>query len=290
MNPATSPLEEVFGPIMFGIPNERGMQMGLMMDHTTVDPVTGIVRKEDNVGQKVLHGKRQFRDTKDATNLITGDIRTVFHMGTHSRDAATNNIHAFIYQAAFSNGNKFNVSFLAGINIPGGFTRSCDGERIPMGPYTPANSPTKVNPLNQGGSFGTRNIVESKCIEGLVSHVASKQYHELWRTVVVVNSPVPTIKTSSYTNPKTQIVNANSAALQVNWYWNTTYAARYFDADTQTMKYTIDTCRVKKADGTYLVKSGLALYVRRIEAELGFQITWDHPLSPFRGDSYAIRS
>jgi hypothetical protein len=298
MNPAESPLEAVFGPMLFGIPNEVGMLAGVHMEHTFVDPVTGTVqRKEDNPGQKCLHGHRTFKDSSVAkladgtyppNAYIEGDVRVLFHMGSFRADAATENIHGFTYQAVFENGNMFNVSFLIPIGFPGGFTRKCDSARIEMGPHSPS-CPTRVNPLQTGNSFGDRVIVEAKCIIGKISHTVSGMYHELWRTVMVLNSPVPTIKTSSFTSPRTQIINPNSAALQVNWYWNTSYIGRCFDGVTKTILYMVDIARAKLPDGTYVVKGGLPAAFRALEKLLGREILATDPECPWRGDVYGMR-
>lgn len=296
MNPAESPLEQVFGPLYFGVPNERGMLSGIEMVHETINEAGQIVREEDNVGQKVLHGRRQFRDAKavkladgtyPASAFVSGDIRTLNHMGSSKPDAARNSIHGFTYQAKLDNGAMFNVSFFAAIGMPGGFSRRGDLKFIPMGPYSPANTPTRVNPLNVGGSFGDREIVESSGIEGVAKQTVSAQHFERWRPVVVVNSPVPTIKVSKYTG--TTITNHNSAALQVNWYWSATYPARYFDGATQSMRYTIDTCKAKNPDGTFVAIGGPCVAHRALEKTLGREIKWNDPESFARGDVYGMR-
>ncbi|MES2626788.1 MAG: hypothetical protein V4628_15990, partial [Pseudomonadota bacterium] len=288
-DPSNSALEQRFGSIYFSKANQHGMLSGIQMVHTCTDQATdAIVRCEDNVGQKTLEGVREFTDSK--TDVVQPcAARVQFHMGVHSIDAATNNLHGATYQIACDDGVYANFTVLAQIEAPGGFTNKCTGERVEMGPAWPFNSPKVVNPLTRGNSFGTRNIVESSCIEGKASHTISLQFHELWRVVMILNSPVPTIKSSSFTRPKIQITNPNSKAGQWNWYWNASNVTRYLDAETKQLKYSINTCNETTENGDFLVKSGPCVAHRAAQAKLGREIKWDDPESFARGDAFSMR-
>ncbi|MES2627259.1 MAG: hypothetical protein V4628_18375, partial [Pseudomonadota bacterium] len=293
MDPALSSLEDLFGPIYFAVANQTGMLGGVQMVHTCTDQITNaIVRCEDNVGQKTLNGRREFTSKVEGAAVLSCDTRVLFHMGTSTIDAATNNLHGFTYQLGNCDSEQdiyFDVTFLAQIDKPGGFTRACDGVYLTMGAYMPFNSPIVVNHLNKGGSFGTRNIPEAKCIEGKAGHSASTSFHELWRAVVVLNSPVPTIKISSYTRPRIQITDQNSAALQVNWYWNASPVVRYLDSVTKKLKYSVDACQEKDSAGAFMAKTGPCVNFRKLEAKVGHTIAFNDPDSTFCGCSLSMR-
>ncbi len=148
-DPRGSKLYRDVGPIPFGLANEA---------LETWDPQNP--RREDHVGHKI--------EWENDVELVRGDgvtgalftvkcdVLVKLHQGTHSKDAFTNNLHEVAYHVRCSDGTEMHVTALTAIGDPGGFNRSCDRQRVDVGPATPANSPN-------GG--GIRLIPDRTCVE-----------------------------------------------------------------------------------------------------------------------------
>ncbi len=170
-DPHGSHLYGSVGDIPFGYANEQ-------LD--TWDP-TGM-RHEDHVGHKVEWEndvEMHLDGIADAVLTIKCDILVKLHQGTHSKDAFTNNLHELVYHIKCADGTELHVTTMNPIGRPGGFTRTCDGARIEVGPPTPANSP-------EGG--GQRVIPDRNCVDRFVLVPAgqnssfSNGLHESWQT------------------------------------------------------------------------------------------------------------
>jgi hypothetical protein len=170
-DPHGSHLYGSVGDIPFGFANEQ-------LD--TWDP-TGM-RHEDHVGHKVEWEndvEMHLDGIADAVLTIKCDILVKLHQGTHSKDAFTNNLHELVYHIKCSDGTELHITTMNPIGRPGGFTRTCDGARIEVGPPTPANSP-------DGG--GQRVIPDRNCVDRFVlvtpgqNSSFSNGLHESWQT------------------------------------------------------------------------------------------------------------
>lgn len=171
-DPRGSQLSAKVGRIPFGMANEA------LDIH---DPQN--VRHEDHFGHKIdWENDVEFVRTDGLTGVLFSvkcDVLAKLHQGTHSRDAFTNNLHEIVYHLECTDGTEMHVTMMSAIGTPGGFTRTCDGQRVDVGPAVPANSPN-------GG--GQRIIPDRTCVDQFL-HVAAGQradynqaLHESWQT------------------------------------------------------------------------------------------------------------
>ncbi len=148
-DPRGSRLYRDVGPIPFGLANEA---------LETWDPQNP--RREDHVGHKIeWENDVEFVRGDGVTGALFSvkcDVLVKLHQGTHSKDAFTNNLHEVAYHVRCTDGTEIHVTALTAIGDPGGFNRSCDRQRVDVGPATPANSP-------DGG--GIRLIPDRTCVE-----------------------------------------------------------------------------------------------------------------------------
>jgi hypothetical protein len=171
-DPRGSKLYGKVGPIPFGLANEA---------LETWDPQN--VRHEDHYGHKIDWDNDIEFVRQDG---VTGSLFTVkcnvlakLHQGTHSKDAFTNNLHEIAYHLACTDGTEMHITLMSAIGTPGGFTRTCDGQRVEVATAVPANSPN-------GG--GQRIIPDRTCADLLLATGAGQRanydqaYHESWQT------------------------------------------------------------------------------------------------------------
>ena len=148
-DPRGSNLYSRVGPIPFGLANEA---------LETWDPQN--VRHEDHFGHKIdWENDVEFVRKDGLTGALFSvkcDVLAKLHQGTHSKDAFTNNLHEIAYHVQCSDGTEMHVTLMSAIGEPGGFTRTCDGQRVDVGPPVPANSPN-------GG--GQRVIPDRTCVD-----------------------------------------------------------------------------------------------------------------------------
>jgi hypothetical protein len=171
-DPRGSKLYSKVGPIPFGLANEA---------LETWAPQN--VRHEDHFGHKIeWENDMEFVRSDGLTGAIFSvrcDVLAKLHQGTHSKDAFTNNLHEIAYHIACTDGTEMHVTLMSAIGTPGGFTRTCDGQRVDVGPPVPANSPN-------GG--GQRVIPDRTCVTQLLATGAGQRanydqaYHESWQT------------------------------------------------------------------------------------------------------------
>jgi hypothetical protein len=171
-DPRGSRLYAQVGPIPFGLANEA---------LETWDPQH--VRHEDHFGHKIdWENGVEFVRSNGLTGALFSvkcDMLVKLHQGTHSKDAFTNNLHEIAYHISCNDGTEMHVTLLSAIGDPGGFTRTCDGQRVDVGPPVPSNSPN-------GG--GQRIIPDRTCVDQFM-HVGPGQradydraLHESWQT------------------------------------------------------------------------------------------------------------
>ncbi|MBK9690176.1 MAG: hypothetical protein IPO73_00535 [Gemmatimonadetes bacterium] len=171
-DPRGSNLFSRVGPIPFGLANEA---------LETWDPQG--VRREDHFGHKVdWENDVEFVRKDGLTGALFSvkcDVLAKLHQGTHSKDAFTNNLHEIAYHLQCSDGTEMHVTLMSAIGEAGGFTRTCDGQRVDVGPPVPANSPN-------GG--GQRVIPDRTCVDQNLYVGAGQRadyngaLHESWQT------------------------------------------------------------------------------------------------------------
>jgi hypothetical protein len=172
-DPRGSKLYSKVGPIPFGLANEA---------LETWDPQN--VRHEDHYGHKIdWENGMEFVRSDGVTGAIFSvkcDLLAKLHQGTHSKDAFTNNLHEIAYHILCTDGTEMHVTLMSAIGEPGGFTRTCDGQRVDVGPPVPANSPN-------GG--GQRIIPDITCVQQFMLNTGAGQradydeaLHESWQT------------------------------------------------------------------------------------------------------------
>ena len=147
-DPHGSNLYSLVGDIPLGYANEQ-------LD--TWDPSGK--RHEDHYGHKYEWENDVAMHVSNAAGTVLSvkcDIMYKLHQGTHSKDAFTNNLHEVVYHARCNDGTEVHMTIMAAIGTPGGFTRTCDGARVDVGPPNPANSP-------HGG--GQRVIPDRTCVD-----------------------------------------------------------------------------------------------------------------------------
>jgi hypothetical protein len=171
-DPRGSDLYARVGPIPFGLANEA---------LEAFDPQNP--RREDHFGHKIdWQNNIEFVREDGVTGAIFSvkcDLLAKLHQGTHSKDAFTNNLHEITYHLECTDGAEMHITMMSAIGTPGGFTRTCDGQRIEVGAPVPANS-------RNGG--GQRIIPDRLCVDQFM-HVGPGQradysdaLHESWQT------------------------------------------------------------------------------------------------------------
>lgn len=171
-DPRGSQLYGSVGPIPFGLANEA---------LETWDPQNP--RREDHFGHKIdwendVEFVRQ-DGLSGALFSVKCDILAKLHQGTHSKDAFTNNLHEITYHLECTDGTQMHITMMSAIGTPGGFTRTCDGQRVEVGVPAPANSPN-------GG--GQRVIPDRTCVDQNLYVGANQRadyneaLHESWQT------------------------------------------------------------------------------------------------------------
>lgn len=171
-DPRGSKLYGKTGPIPFGLANEA---------LETWDPQN--VRHEDHFGHKIdWENDIEFVRSDGVTGALFSvkcNVLAKLHQGTHSKDAFTNNLHEIAYHLDCTDGTEMHYTAMAAIGEPGGFDRSCDRQRVNVGPAVPANS------FNGGG---VRIIPDRFCVDQFM-HVGAGQrvnydqaLHESWET------------------------------------------------------------------------------------------------------------
>jgi len=171
-DPRGSKLYGQVGPIPFGLANEA---------LETWDPQNP--RREDHFGHKVDWENDVEFVRQDGVSgslfSVKCDVLAKLHQGTHSKDAFTNNLHEIVYHVKCTDGTEMHVTMMSAIGPAGGFTRTCDGQRVDVGVPAPVNSP-------DGG--GQRRIPDRSCVDQFM-HVGPNQradfnraLHESWET------------------------------------------------------------------------------------------------------------
>jgi hypothetical protein len=171
-DPRGSDLYSKVGPIPFGLANEA---------LETWDPQNP--RREDHFGHKIdWENNIEFVREDGVTGAIFSvrcDVLAKLHQGTHSKDAFTNNLHEITYHLECTDGAEMHITLMSAIGTPGGFTRTCDGQRVEVGPPVPANS-------RNGG--GQRIIPDRSCVDQFMRVGAGQRadyneaLHESWQT------------------------------------------------------------------------------------------------------------
>ncbi|HXG44526.1 MAG TPA: hypothetical protein VNJ71_07175 [Gemmatimonadales bacterium] len=252
-DPRGSRLYRDVGPIPFGLANEA---------LETWDPQNP--RREDHVGHKIeWENDVEFVRSDGVTGALFSvrcDVLVKLHQGTHSKDAFTNNLHEVAYHVRCSDGTEMHVTALTAIGDPGGFNRTCDRQRVDVGPATPANSPN-------GG--GIRLIPDRTCVE---------QY---MKTPPGIESDFDRALHESWEISQSVVAEDGHRIAHFNPYFQVFYPSRFHDpAMAGLVGRPIDVCYEVNPDG------------RRAQGELCDQstgngtltgVTYDDPRSRFNG-------
>jgi hypothetical protein len=267
-NPASSKL--VSWGLPFGYVNE---QLALS------DPQNP--RHEDHVGHKI-EWKNDVRVGLPGGG--TGPLCQILvklHQGTHSPDAFTNNMHELFYYVSCDNGVKIQWK---GMHLFGGAGKIglvC-GDDQTLGYFDPTTSPTVDNESK-------RIIPDKECLDNLVAKAkqgqnASSEYYsnlfEDWTAGFIHGL---------YRKPDGQLLdhwgqvgfNRNYSKLfdmTAGTYFRVSVPSRYFDPTKQNyLGRRIDMCSIPE-----IKYMGACAQVSDLRAA-GKEVTWDSPLSPFKG-------
>jgi hypothetical protein len=256
MDPRGSDLYRDVGDVPFGVANEA---------LAVTDPANP--RDEDHVGHKIEWANDvevRFNGAAGALLSARCDVLGKLHMGTHSRDAFTNNVHEVVYHLKCDEGSELHVTMLTPIGNPGEFRRACDRDVvIQAGTATPANSP-------RGGGF--RAIPDRACIDRFLlvpagaTSDARRALHETWETSNSIRSAEG--RTIAFFNPYFQVRNPS----------------RHHDvALTNAVGRPMDTCYEATTDGRR-ARGGTCASATQDGTVTG--IAYDDPRSPFKGDDH----
>lgn len=242
-------------PVAFGYQNEMAMQAG----------ITHVMRAEDHNGQKVAVGFDLPFGYNGIPENITCDVLAVFHQGTHSKDAFTNNLHAQSHQMQCSNGWTMRVQMLTRVQKAGEFTAvGLLKNIINAGAPVPENSPLASHPWSPGRSMGTRQIPTCE-------QVKLGTYRETWQTINTISAPS---------------VGTQRNFIRFSDYWNVSNPSRCYDpAAPGLLSRPNDLCWLPGETTPYLINKGLCVTARKKP-----QVAWDSPDSLFNGSSRSMRA
>jgi hypothetical protein len=158
--------------IPFGYANEE------LTEYSAANP--GFTNRfEDHLGHKVdLVDDVDLLDTDgnyvrdDAGARISCDYLFKVHMGSHSADATTNNVHELLFAARCSDGTELLTTTLARFGAPNEFHRSC----------SPATAVATGGPSPYPAGEGARLIPDRGCIEEyvLIPPAATNRRSDIW--------------------------------------------------------------------------------------------------------------
>jgi hypothetical protein len=244
-DPSGSDLFDEVGAIPFGYANQHLAESGF-----------GAGRSEDHFGHKVEWEndlEMNIGDGGGAALVVTCDMLTKLHQGTHAPDAFTNNMHEVAYHIRCSDGTGFSATLLTPIGDAGELVASCDRERhVAVGVAVPPNSP-------DGG--GKRAIPDATCVDDRIRPDDGSRprfdsaLRESWEVSASLRRASG--RTLASFNPYYQVMDPS----------------RYYDPSAdRSMARPIDLC----------YEQGLVGHDRceGLPAEV---ITWDDPRSPFKG-------
>jgi len=163
---------EEFAGVPFGLATEA-------LDQWRVENPTP-ARAEDNPGYKVDFRNDVRLVAQDGQDLgVTCDYLVRVHQGSHSADAASNNVHDLLYAVRCSDGTQLISDTVARFGDPGKYQRACD----PL---------TQVTTTDNGypGGPGSRLIPDRTCVETtfLVPTGRTTSAYALWEKWTADNS------------------------------------------------------------------------------------------------------
>lgn len=255
-DPRRSNLYRLVGDMPFGVANEA---------LAISDPANP--RDEDHVGHKVEYGNNvevRFVESEGTGFITRCDVLAKLHMGTHSRDAFTNNVHELVYHLKCGEGSELHITMLAAIGNPGEFVRSCDRTTVIRSgvPAVPANSPR---------GQGVRLIPDRTCIErhGFTpsTHLIDRfpQLHEAWEL------------RSAITKPDGDFI------AWFNPYFDVRNPSRFYDPGApNNVGRPIDVCTESRTDGRQVALAWCDAVLQTSNR------AYDHPHSPYRGDDHFV--
>lgn len=212
----------------------------------------GAPRNEDHVGHKV-EWENDIVMNAGAALSVTCDILVKMHQGTHSPDAFTNNLHEVAYHIRCSDGTGFSATLLTPIGTPGELVVSCDRERhVTAGVANPSISP-------DGG--GKRAIPDASCVQDRVLSPSDgrPRFDSALRESWEISARLRTER--------------GRTLVSFNPYFQVMDPSRFFDpSGGSALGRPIDLCWLPGVQGE-----------DRCEGLPADPVSWDSPLSPFKG-------
>lgn len=244
-DPSGSKLFREVGNIPFGYANEHLHASGFNAH-----------RHEDHVGHKVEWENdmpMRIGDTGNATLVVSCNVLTKLHQGSHSPDAFTNNLHEVVYHLRCTDGTAFSATLLTPIGTPGQLVASCQRDRVIVaGTATPPTSP------NGGGKRAVPDVacLQAHVLDGTLDRPRfDRALHESWEISASLRRVDGSVLASF--DPYYQVVDPS----------------RYYDPELErVMGRPIDLCSLPGIQGR-----------DRCQSIGSDSVEWNDPRSPFKG-------